>query len=62
MEFAGFGCDLSEPVREPVQEAARWSCGKGAAEHFQNMLSDMEGIEHAGEVGLGRTDRGRESS
>ena len=32
------------------------SLGKRATEHFQNVLSDMQGIEQAGEIGLGRTD------
>ena len=36
------------------------SLGKGAAEHFQNVLGETQGIEQTGEVGLGRTDGGRE--
>jgi hypothetical protein len=34
--------------------------GKGAAEHFQNVLREMQGIKQTGEVGLGRTNRGGE--
>jgi hypothetical protein len=36
------------------------SLGKRTAEHFQNVLSEAQGIEQTGEVGLGRAYRGGE--
>ena len=36
-----------------VEETTIGSLGKGAAEHFQNMLSDVEGIEQTGRLAWG---------
>jgi len=44
-EFPCFCGNLGEPIGEAAEEATVGSWGKRAAEHFQNVLSDMQGIE-----------------
>jgi hypothetical protein len=60
LEFSYFGNDLGEAIGEAVEETTVSSFGKGAAIHFQNVLSQAQGIEQTSGVGLGRTDGGRE--
>jgi formylglycine-generating enzyme required for sulfatase activity len=43
-EFSCFCCDFGEPIGDAAEEAALASLGKRAAEHFQNVASDMQGI------------------
>jgi hypothetical protein len=36
-----------------AEEATVFALGKAATEHFHDMLSGLEGMEHARQVGLG---------
>ena len=36
-----------------AEEATVFALGKAAAEHFHDVLSGLEGMEHAWQVGLG---------
>jgi hypothetical protein len=43
--FSSFCSDLGEAIGEAAEETALASLGERAAKHFQNVVSDMEGIE-----------------
>ena len=51
VEFAHFGDDLGEPVRESIEATTRSVVGQSTAEHLQHMLSGEQGIDHAVEAG-----------
>ena len=59
-EFSYCRSDFGEAIGEAIEEVTIGSLGESAAEHLQNVLSETKGTEQTGEVGLRRTDRGRE--
>jgi hypothetical protein len=54
-EFAKFGCDLGEAVGPSMEYLQRIvaGVGQGAPKHFQDMLSDLECMKGAAEIGVG---------
>src|ERR1019366_3639046 len=63
-EFAEFGSDFGEPVRQSIEDRQRITgVGQGAPKHFQDVLSNLYSLKGAGEVGLEADDalgRGQE--
>src|SRR5260370_42112947 len=53
VEFSDAGKDLGEAVHQMAEEATVFALGKVATEHFHDMLSGLEGMEHARQGGLG---------
>jgi hypothetical protein len=52
-EFAKYSSDFGEPIDQPVEGAPRaidW--GKRAPEHFEDMLSGLDSLKDAGQIGL----------
>ena len=58
-EFAKFGGDFGEAVGQPIEHRQRITAavGQRAPKHLQDMLSDLECMKGAGEIGL-ESDRG----
>src|SRR5262245_60419768 len=62
-EFAKFGSDFGEAVDQAIEYRKRITTGLGqrAPKHFHDMLSDLECMEGAGQIGL-EADGGRGGS
>ena len=59
-EFAKFGSDFGEAVDQAVEYRLRITAGLGqrAPKHFHDMLSDLECMKGAGQIGLEGDGRG----
>jgi hypothetical protein len=53
-EFAGFGEDLDQPIRESIEAASRRAVRQGSAEHFDCVLSKEQRVNNAIQAGAGR--------
>src|SRR6266851_7071365 len=53
-EFAKFGSDFGEAVGHSIEYTQRIAAGvgQGAPKHFQDMLSDLECMKGAAEIGV----------
>jgi hypothetical protein len=53
-EFAKFGCDFCEAVDQAIEYCRSSATGvrQRAPKHFHDMLSDLECLEGAGQIGL----------
>src|SRR5688572_24433891 len=54
-ELAKYSSDFGEPIDQPVEGAHRAiDFGKRAPEHFKDMLSGLDSMNGAGQIGLDR--------